>query len=172
MSSDLIKEIKSFVEKQIVSFETGLHQKLTDEQPKRLKLLSGKYQPFITIFRDLHEIYYTNTCNSIINSNDKFVAETFTKFQKLSNHSDRCILTILANLTVSVHFNIDRKQLDYSDRIRYTHCLKREISKLINLVDIPKLFDHNCSTSKPLTLLSNGQKFINIDISHKPIENQ
>ena len=116
MSTELVKEISSFVENQIVSFEIGLYQKLVETQPARLKLLADKHLPFITIFRDLHEMYYTNTCNSLVKSSDQFITTTFERLGKLSGHSSRCLLTILANLAVSVHFTIDRKQLNYSDK--------------------------------------------------------
>jgi hypothetical protein len=169
--TELASSIKSFVENLIISFESGMYKMVLESNPERIRLFSDKYQPFIAIYRDIHEIYYTNACNSIIKRDDHFIVEQFNKFCVLSKyHNSRCILNIIANLAVTVHFNLNRKKLDHTTLDKLVHSLKLEIADTIRPVDIDKLFEHNC-VSKPLEMLENGDKFIEITISNKPITN-
>ena len=105
MSNELVQFIKKYVADVICSFESGMYKMVQHNYGDKLKLLADEHQPFITIFRDLHEKYYTRIYNSIITGEDKYITETFDKFKKLSNHPTKCILNLLGNYIVSVHFN-------------------------------------------------------------------
>ncbi|XWV25632.1 putative ORFan [Tupanvirus deep ocean] len=169
MSEDFIKEVNNYIHQVISGFESGIYKTINQNQPDKLKYLASKHQPFITIFRDLHEEYYTKTFNSIVNRNDKYVIDTFDGFQKKSNHSKQCLLNILANLVVSIHFNIDRNKLQYNNYDTYMKSLHRIVNETITVINMEKLFSHECNRSvdenlKPLT---NGEKFIKIDLSFK-----
>ncbi|XWV26970.1 putative orfan [Tupanvirus soda lake] len=169
MSTDFIKEVNNYIHQVISGFESGIYKMIHENHPDKLKYLSSKHQPFITIFRDLHEAYYTKTFNSIIKKDDKFVVDTFDRFQKISNHSKQCLLNVLANLIVSIHFNIDRKKLEYNNYNAYMKSLHVVINETIAVINMEKLFSHECNgvDDSKLQPLSDGEKFIKIDLSFK-----
>ena len=107
MSKELVIFINKYIVDVISGFESGMYKMVTQTNKDNLKLLASKHHPFITIYRDLHESYYTTTFNSIIKRDDKYVSETFDEFKNLSNHSNQCMLNILANL-------ISNKKITYA----------------------------------------------------------
>lgn len=167
--SKFVNDIIIYITQVIIGFESGFYKMIKQNHPDRLKLLSDKHHPFITIFRDLHENYYTSTFNSIVLCNDKNIVKKFNQFQQLIKHSKQCILNILANLIISIHFNLDRKKLDHTEYESYMKTLEDEIKNTISIVDIPKLFEHDCIDlqDKDLKVLSPGEKFITITMSHQ-----
>jgi hypothetical protein len=169
MSEELVKYVSNFVQEVICGFESGIYKMIQQNNNDRLKLLSDNHQPFIPIFRDLHETYYTSTFNSIVGRDNKYVVETFDKLQQLSLHSHQCMLNILANLIVSVHFNLDRKNLNYRSYDLYMKSLKKEIGNIISVVNLAKLFDHKCGgpANSDLKAIPNGEKFITISMTFK-----
>jgi len=164
---ELVKEITKYIEFVIVNFESGLYKMMSQNHLDRLKLLTTNKQPFITIFRDLHEEYYTRTHNAIINNDDEFVKTIFDKLHRLSNHSNKCILTILANLIVSIHFNLNRKILDHTSHDNYIKTLSKEIKTTIFVINFKKLFDHPCQPYHEMKLIPANEKFIKIKLSTK-----
>lgn len=166
MSIELVKYVYEYVSSVIIGFESSFYKMLWQNNHDKIKLITSKHHPFITIFRDMHEKYYTKTFNAIINRNDKYVVTTFDNFNKLCKHSISCMLTILANLSISVHFNLDREKLDASNHNSYCKSLSREISNTISTINIAKLFEHNClQTNDVLKPLADGEKFITISLS-------
>ena len=167
MSEALLDRIKIYVCNVIMGFESGMYKTLLKEKPDRIELIKSKHHPFITIFRDTHEKYYTSTFNSIIKRDDKYVVETFDKFSELGNHSKQCLLGILANLIVSIHFNLDRSKLIVSSYDLYMQSLEEEILRTIFVIQIDKLFDHICTgpNDSDLKLIPDGEKFIKIEMS-------
>jgi len=164
----LVDLIKSYAKHVIRGFESGLYNMLAKTNHDRIKLLCSNQQYFITIFRDLHENYYTTVFNSIVMHSDPNIIKTFDEFRRLSNHSYRCILNILANLIISVHFNLDRKKLDCSSYNAYMKSLSKEIWDTVSVIDIAKLFDHECNVlqDNDLKVIPEGEKFITIKMTH------
>ena len=171
MSTELVQFTKKYIENVICSFESGLYKIVQDNYQDELSSLSNNHGPFITIFRDLHEKYYTRIYNSIITGDDKYIKETFDKFKKLSNHPTVCTLNLLGNYIVSVHFNINRKKLFYKNHDKYIKSLKIEIANTIPDGSIEKIFDHECVINEKLELLKDGEKFIKIDLYTKKNNN-
>jgi hypothetical protein len=169
MSEELIKYVNMYIHQVISGFESGIYKMILHNHPDKLKYLASNYQPFIPIFRDLHESYYTSTFNSIVKRDDKYVVETFDKLQELSKHSKQCLLNILANLIVSIHFNMDRKKLQYTNQKAYLKSLQKAINEIISVVNMPKLFDHECkgASDAELKIIPEGEKFITIKMSFK-----
>ena len=169
MSKELIKHINAYIHQIISGFESGIYKMILSTDPEKRIHLNSNHQPFIPIFRDLHEVYYTSTYNSIVKRDDKFVVDTFDKLQTLSKHSKKCLLNILANLIVSIHFNLDRKKLQCKNYDMYMKSLHKAIDDVITVVNMPKLFDHECKSinDSELKLLSEGEKFITIKMTHK-----
>lgn len=165
--SKLVAMISKYISSIIIGFESGMYKMVEQNNKERMKLLADKNHPFITLFRDLHEKYYTATFNSIINRGDKNVVEMFDNLKKLTNHSNRCILNILANLSVSVHFNIDRKKLIFITYDEYISSVGNEVSIVLSAINLPKLFDHICVEDELLEPIAEGGKFIEINLSFK-----
>lgn len=169
MSKKFVAATIKYISQIISGFESGLYKMLKQNNNARLNLLSSKHHPFITIFRDLHESYYTSTYNSILARDDEYVVKTFDNFQELSGHSKQCLLNILANLTVSIHFNLNRQNLNYSTYDLYMASLNKEINSIMDAIDMHKLFDHVCTgpSDNQLKPLEAGSKFINISLKMK-----
>lgn len=169
MSKEFIEYIKTYIHQVICGFESGIYKMITQTNPDKLKYLANNHQPFIPLFRDLHETYYTSTFNSIVRRDDKYVIDTFDKFQNLSKHSKQCLLNILANLIVSVHFNLNRIDLQIENYNIYMKTLQAEITNVISVIDLVKLFDHKCEglSDTDLKVLSDGEKFITIKMTLK-----
>ncbi len=104
--------------------------------------MKSNYEHFITIYRDLYETYFTNTYNSlVIECNEK---SFFDSLCKDYNHSKKCLLTILSNIIVSIHFNIDRSTLNCDNMDTYITSLKNNITNTLLTLNITKFFDHEC----------------------------
>lgn len=169
-----MEEVCTYVENVIVSFESGLYKMVEQKQPDRLELLADPQQPFITIFRDLHENYFTSTYGSIVKRTDTNINDKFNALVKTFNHNARCILNILANLTASVHFNLERSKLRHQDIGLYLHSLKEQVRDLLSYVNISELFNHKCDLNYRLEPMNAGQKFITICMTTKTngVENE
>jgi hypothetical protein len=166
--SNLINYVCEYISATILGFESGTYKMIFQNQKDKLSSLRDKYHTFITIFRDLHEIYYTKTFNSIIKRDDDYVTKIFDQFRSVTSHSYQCLLNILANLTVSIHFNVDRKKLDVTTYESYMTTLQNEINDTIDTLDLKQLFvDHQCSGPKDneLVEIPLGKKFIHIKLS-------
>ncbi len=83
MSDEFVSSIIKYVNDVICGFESGMFKMVKHKFDDRVKLLCSNYQPFITIFRDLHEKYYTDTYNSIVKRDDPNINKIFDNFQKL-----------------------------------------------------------------------------------------
>lgn len=166
MSKEIVEAVSKYVISVISGFESGMYKMVFKMEESRTKLLSDKHQPFITIYRDLHESYFTSTFNSIINRDDEYVNKTFDNFKKLLNHSNQCLLNILANLIVSIHFNFDRNNLDCNNYNLYMMSINKEINNILSVIDLAKLFDHECNgiPDEKLIPISPNDHFIKIDL--------
>lgn len=159
--------IRKYVHQIIFGFESGLYKVLQEENTGRISMLSDNKQPFISIFRDLHEEYYTKVYNSMVEKDDLFISQMFNEFNVfIPGHSNKCILTVLANLAISVHFNLNRKKLDFSDHDSYMNSVTKQINSTIDTVNIHNLFSHNCRNTE-LNKLSKGEKFLTIKLSRE-----
>lgn len=165
--SEFILDLCTYIHTVIVGVESSLFKLITSTQSDKIKLLKSKHQPFIDFFSDLHMEYFTTTHNSIINNDNEYITLTFNNLCEKSKHSKKCILTIVANLIVSVHFNMDRTKLDYVSLGTYVKSIREEITEILSEIDIEKLFDHKCILSQKMTLLEPGEKFIEININQK-----
>ena len=169
MSKELVAYLSWYIEDVIVGFESGLYKMVLQTQRDKLKLMASRHNPFITIFRDLHEEYYTTTFNSIISRNDKFIVDTFDTIKRLSNHSNQCMLNILSNIIVSIHFNLDRKKLNFASYDSYMKSLRTEIFNTVSCINIANMFNHECHglPDDKLIPIPAGEKFIKIELSKK-----
>jgi len=171
MNQELEEMIRDYIKDVIVGFESGFYQLLTKVNSDRISLLTSKHQPFITIFRDTHEKYFTKVYQKMVAKQDEKLIQTFDQFQKITNHSVHCLLNILANLTVSVHFNLDRKKLQCNNYDNYVASLETEIDETISvgLPAILKIFNHEPPCQGPcdseLQFLPDKESFIKIKMT-------
>lgn len=169
MSEKQIENIISYVVQIITGFESGLYkmiEKMGNES--NLDYLSDNHQPFITIFRDLHENHFTRTCKLIVDNSDESIVNFFNEQEKISKHNKYCLLNILANLTVSIHFNLNRKKLDTKSYTTFMESLVTEIKNTIPATKLFNLLDHECTepSNAEILNLNKREKFINIDLSY------
>lgn len=169
-SKQLEDAVHDYVLEVINGFESGLYKMVRQTQPLRLELLASPHHPFITIARDFYETYFTKTFNSIIKGDDLYVTKKFDEFQNLTaGHSKQCMLNILSNMIISIHFNIFREKLDYTSYERYMESLRNEIVKTWDVIDVVKLFNHSCQgvSNDKMLPIPDGEKFIVIKMTQK-----
>jgi len=164
------KDVFEYVVNTIIGCESGLFKVISNSNPNKTYLLKDVNQPFAKILKESHETYFTNTHQSIIKRDDSYVNEIFDNLQNLTNHSKQCILNILAHLTVSIHFNIDRHLLNIDNHDSYISSIRTEALILLNNFQFRELFEHPC-IDVPMELLPDGKNFITIDIK-MPTEKQ
>lgn len=168
MTNKINGRIISYVTQTIIGFESGLYKMIEKMNiDSNLSYLLDNHQPFIVIFRDLHENHFTRTFRSIFD--DKSVEPIvyfFNELEKISKHNKICLLNIIANLTVSVHFNLDRKKLNINNCTNFIKSLIAEINRIILAVDISKLFDHECTQPTDIEIINfkKREKFIDIEL--------
>lgn len=165
--SELTKKTVEYGINVISGFELALY-KILSAEPGNVSTLVSNNQPFIKMFADMHKLYYTSLYQYIVNNNTS-VIKTMNEFQTLTNHTKHCILTIFANLFVSVHFNIDRSKLDYTSTEKYNNSLEKCLIETFNCVNVDNLFNHECkgTPDNMLKHLEPDQSFITIEISNK-----
>jgi hypothetical protein len=165
--------VKGHIYGTINGVEKGMYISVLKEQPDRIKLMSSNYHPFITLFKDLHELFFTKSYNDFFDKPTAPINESFDKLSFESKHSKHCLLSIIANLTVSVHFNLDRTKFDCTNLDSYVKTLNLEIDRIISMVNFDKLFEHECNMEDNITMkkLAENAKFITIDISTKKPNN-
>jgi len=168
MSEQFIDDVVLYINNVICGFESGMYKMVSQTNKDKLEYLSHKHQPFITIYRDLHEDYFTRTFNSIVREDDINVVNKFNSLQEMSGHSKQCILEILANVIISIHFNLDRKKLNIKTHDIYIRSIELEIKNILLNIDIKNFFSHDCKgpTNLELKVLPDGKKFIEIKLSH------
>lgn len=158
-----IHDIRMFIHDVISGAELSIYKIIKKDYPNKVKLLASAHHPFIEILSNLHQSYFTKLNNLII-------ADDIDIFDNLHNkipHSNKCILTIVANLIVTIHFNIPRESLDYSDEDTYTKSICAGINNILSDIEIETLFNHKCDPNQKMNLLGPGEKFIDIHINKK-----
>lgn len=166
MSTDteLVTGIKSYVSEIIRAFELGMYQKVLSSSPDKIYLMSKKEQPFFEIFKDIHEQFYTKIFNSLVRTDDFYIMEKFIKFSVLSNgHNEICLLKIVSQIAIQVHFAIDRRKLDHQSLDVFSTSLERELTVMMNKLDvIEQMLDHQCQSYSNLQPIEKGKNFIEI----------
>ena len=164
----LLNHVYQYINQIILAFEAGIYKMIQHNQKDKLITLTSKYSPFLIIFRDLHEIYYTNTFNSMVKSNNENVSKTFSQFNKETNHTNHCLLTILANVCAYVHLNLNRNKLLHENIELYQKSVQSEIDNMLDTIDLKTLFaSHQCLGPKndELVEIPAEKYFINIELS-------
>ena len=157
-----IVDLRTYIHTVIAGAESSIYKMITETKPEKIKLLASKQQVFIDIFIDLHTTYFTQTNNSVVLSDNSYIIDTFNNFHKQISHSKKCILTIVANLVISIHFNLPREKFDYTNIDTYIKSVQMQIDIFLSDFDIAKLFDHECDLNQKMYLLKSGEKFIDI----------
>ena len=164
MSDPLIKHIAEFVHNTITGFESGMYKTFQKDHPSKVVYLTKRLAPIFEIYANLYEVYFKDIYNALITKNDNYVNNVFDKFKDLSNHAPQCLLCILINIIVLVHFNLDRNKLNIDNIGEYFESVKIEIDKNLNLIDIQSLFNHQCTGNLQVKLLDSTDKLVSIKI--------
>lgn len=158
----ITKLIIDTVQDIIINIETNLYESIYKIKQQSVCHLNNKKIEFLSTYVDCHEKYFTDYYNNRKKTDNDFIS-------KISTHNPRCILNIVANLSISVHFNLNRKTLNVANIDTYRRSLRTEILIVIDTVDINKLFDHICDLNYSKAL-EPAEKFITITVDTKKID--
>lgn len=167
MSNEFLASIKKSISEIILGFESGLYTRLFQSDRDNLYLLAKKEQPFYEVFKLLHEEYYTKIYNLIVKKENRNISNLFDDFRGLSNHSNVCILGIISEIAVKVHFTFNRKNLSLENLESYQESILKEISNQFDAIDIRPLLNHSCQEISNLKPLAKNKKFMKVNIDWK-----
>ena len=168
MEKELFEEIKKFVCGTILGIEASIYAHFQINHPNSNHLLlKNNYEPLINMLINTYEKGYTNECNSIIARDDMVIVETFDTFSKLCNHSKKCLLSMLSELTVNVHFHLDRSKFKINGLDSYLNFIEYYILTILSHLKMDKLLENTCACSddNELKLIPPGEKFVTITTS-------
>jgi hypothetical protein len=134
--------IKQFTINTMIGQESGLYKSLSsDETRKKLLSTNGIKAVFPEFI-----INYLNGCyKSLILKDDKYVTEKFTEMKSVHNHSEICLLNIIAFLISFVHNKIDRAKFNIESYDKYIISATEEITKILDEVDLETKLNHQCN---------------------------
>lgn len=158
--------IANYVRDLIVMFDSALYQTINEVDNSKLYSLCYNHQPYIHLLRDMHVQYYNTMYESLRVGDNNETTDNFIKLAKTIGHSKICVLSVIANLTPSVHFNLDRKSFSVNSHLEYVESLSREIMSTVFMVNLKELFNHRCTADTELLPLTGN--YIDIDIDNKP----
>lgn len=166
MSTDILKQFVFSNTQQIISgLEKEMYTRISQESCT--DILRAKHNPLVEIYKDLHEVYFTNLYNQLTKKGDPY--NSFEAISKSTSHSIYCLLNVLSQITPFVHFNFNRKNLQIVTLETYNESVNKEIRRILLETNLINLTNHKCIMSditqrQPLT---GDSKFLNINISKK-----
>jgi hypothetical protein len=150
MDEILFGYIKEIIIETITGFEGSIYTKISDKSATDTLYLESNNQYFVEIFADLYKEYYNRIYNHILNKSDDKVVKQFDTLQELSEgFSKKYILILIANITISIHFNIDRKNLNCNTSITYVESVENEIKLSFCNINFKTLFNKSNKVINP-----------------------
>ena len=163
--------LQTFISYNVVNtingFETGIYNIINQQDNSRVETLSRKHSPFIDIYKDLHEKYFTDLHNQLVQKDPQDLFKSFDLISGKISHSIFCLLNILAQITPYIHFNFNRKNLCTDNLKIYIESVDKETLRLLKETSLHNLTNHQCTLSDitQRKLLSGDNKFVNININ-------
>jgi len=165
-----IPDFRTYIHVVIAGIETVVYKMVFANHPDKIAYMAMKTHPFLNIFAELHTSYFRETNNSLVCNDNPDIMTIFNALCNHIPHSKKCILTIVSNLIVSIHFNLERENLNWVSLDAYIKCIHSNIDELLFDSDIIKLFDHECDQTQTLGLLGPDENFIDISIDKKTMK--
>lgn len=166
MAASNLQQFINYNVQQIISgLEKEMYNRISQESCT--DLLGAKHNPLVEIYKDLHEVYFTNLHNQLIQRNDPY--DSFDIVSKSTSHSIYCLLNVLSQITPYVHFNFNRKNLQITTLESYVESVNKEIHRILLETNLDRLTNHNCIMSDitQRKILTGDSKFLNITIGKK-----
>jgi hypothetical protein len=150
----------------IIGYEVGMYDKLSVGKNGEEQFLNISPCPFFEIYKDIHELFFTKTYNSLVQKKDKNAFDSLQKISLESKHSIYCLLHLLSQITTYIHFNLNRETLNVNSLELFKQTLDKEIKRVFSMTDLNKLTNHKCemtdiSMYKPF---ADDGKFLNITL--------
>lgn len=138
--------IVNFVHNTLKGQESGMYKIIRMGRIPNFKI-SDLHTPLtMTILRGAI-IDYLNSCyRSLILDDDSYVLYHFKKMKKYYNHSEICLLNIIAMVIQNFHLAIDRSKFNISNIENYIESFDREFEKAIlpMLIILISTLSHTC----------------------------
>jgi hypothetical protein len=96
-------------------------------------------------------INYLNSCyKSLIVKDDPYVLEKFREMTELVGHSEVCLINIIAQISMAVHMNLDRSNIDTTDITTLDYSVKTEVDRIFTPLRpiVYKSLSHECHGEK------------------------
>ena len=144
------KNIMYFCIETICGHESGLFKLASANQiPLQLKTLTtttDRGKILLKNFIMMATTSYLNKCyRSLILKDDPHVTEKFHGMSQPLGHSEICLLNILAQLIITIHSTVNRKDFDVSSYENYMKVFNERITANVSISLIHKLISHECT---------------------------
>jgi ABC-type siderophore export system fused ATPase/permease subunit len=149
----LTHQMIKFIKNTIMGHESGMYKSIaiakessTDKDKINLSLLQGK--KILELFANVSENYFNKCYKSLVLRDDEYIVKIFDDMKAQFGHSQLCLLIIIANSCMKIHFEMDREKLDVSSYDNYMKSVKAQLDTLMGVDFITMStasFGHNCS---------------------------
>lgn len=155
----------------ILGFERGFFRSKYSSETKELfaeinlNVLDSKVEYLIKISTTN---YFNHVYDSLVSKDDDYVNDIFDKYNRFTNHSPLCLISILFNYCITAHLTMHRNHFLEKGKLEYledySNSVKKQLDVLFEnqlILYIESLFYHECKEEKVVKPLPEGQKFFN-----------
>jgi hypothetical protein len=97
------------------------------------------------IFSEFVSNYLNHCYKSLILKDDQYVLEKFSQMKSLHNHSEICLLNIIAALIANTHQQMDRSILDTKSYESYMLSVDSVLASILDNIKLDDKLSHTCT---------------------------
>lgn len=148
---ELSLKIQDFIRKTLLGQESAIYKLSSNENfnifSEGMNVLKNKLNDdqIKIIFYSFIENYLNQCYRSLILKDDQYVCSSFGSMKKCCNHSEVCLLNIIAFYLSEVMQKMDRKLLDISSYDSYMSSADQIISKMLKELNLETKLNHICT---------------------------
>jgi hypothetical protein len=146
MTRELSKFIKNFAKETMKGQESALYKTLAvntnilgiSKENLTNNNIKGIFSEFIS--------NYLNSCyKSLILKNDTYVLGKFSEMKSLHNHSEICLLNIIATIIANTHQQMDRSILNTQNYETYMLSVDILLISILDNINLDDKISHTCT---------------------------
>lgn len=116
-------------------------------QIKKLPIADLLGDEMIILIKNVTLYYLNDAYKSLILKSDPFILDKFDAMCKINNHSEICLLNIIALTIINIHVNLNRSKLDITSYDTYMNGIRDQLdSEFTSILNtLTNSISHTCT---------------------------
>ena len=157
--------IIKYIKTQITKTEEGLYDGVLEQQ---LPVYFLKDRGVTKLISELHEEGFNEQAEYYAEKIEPYYTG-WMEMLEILDHSIICLMSMVAQITVTIHVNINREELDTSSKDVYLKSVKKYLESAIDgmfLLEMIKMLSHECNGDKDIGEPDENGKYMSFKIEN------